>query len=54
MMKELIQLDKGAVENKPVIEPISYEQLSDEDKHKALDAVNIVELKRDGRLKGRS
>mgnify|MGYP000939170828 CR=1 FL=1 len=54
MMKELIQLDRGAVENKPVIKPISYDKLSDEDKRKALDAVNIVELKRDGRLKGRS
>ena len=54
MTKELIQLDKGAVENKPVIEAISHESLSDEDKSKTLDAVNIIELKRDGRLKGRS
>ena len=52
MTKELIQLDKGAVRNKPVIEAISYETLTDDDKRKVLDAVNIIELKRDGRLKG--
>ena len=49
MTKEVIQHDKRAVQNKPVI---SYEALTDE--RKALDAVNIIELKRDGRLKGRS
>ena len=54
MMKELIQLDKGAIEGKPVIEAIEYGSLSKEVKHKALDAVNLIELKRDGRLKGRS
>ena len=52
MTKEVIQHDKRAVQNKPVIEAISYEALTDE--RKALDAVNIIELKRDGRLKGRS
>ena len=54
MTKELIQLDEGAVKNKPVIEAIDYNTLTDGDKKKALDAVNIIELKRDGRLKGRS
>ena len=54
MMKELIQLDKGAVEGKPVIEAIEYGSLSKEVKYKALDAVNLIEPKRDGRLKGRS
>ena len=28
--------------------------MTDDDKRKALDAVNIIELERDGRLKGRS
>ena len=54
MTKELIQLDEGTVKNKPVIEAIDYNTLTDGDKKKALDAVNIIELKRDGRLKGRS
>ena len=54
MTKELMQLDRGAVKDKPVIEAISHDILTDEDKRKALDAVNIIELKRDGRLKGRS
>ena len=52
--KELIQLDKGAVQNKPVIKAVSYETLTDDDKRKVLDSVNIIELKRDGNLKGRS
>ena len=54
MMKELIQLDKGAVKDKPVIEAIEYNKISEEERRKALDAVNLIELKRDGRLKGRS
>ena len=31
MTKELIQLDEGAVKNKPVIEAIDYETLTDGD-----------------------
>ena len=54
MMKELIQLDKGAVKDKPVIEAIEYDSISEVERRKALDAVNLIELKRDGRLKGRS
>ena len=54
MLKELNQLDKGAVPNKPVIEPIDYDTLNYDERKKALDAVNIMELKRDGRVKGRS
>ena len=46
MTKELIQLDEGAVKDKPVIEAIDYNTLTDGDKKKALDAVNIIELKR--------
>ena len=53
-MKELIQLDKGAVPNKPVIEGISSKSLTEDDKRKALDTVNIIELKIDGRMKGKS
>ena len=54
LQKELIQLDRGAVKDKAVIEAIDYDTISDEERRKALDAVNLIELKRDGRLKGRS
>ena len=37
-----------------MVEAIDYNSLADDDKKKALDAVNIIELKRDGRVKGRS
>ena len=54
MFKELVQLDQGAVHGKPVVTEIDPDMLSDEEKGRALDAVNIIELKRDGRIKGRS
>ena len=54
MLKELKQLEHGAVPGKPVVTEIDPDSLTDEDKRRALDAVNIIELKRDGRLKGRS
>ena len=37
-----------------MVEAIDYDSLADDDRKKALDAVNIIELKRDGRVKGRS
>ena len=47
---------EGAVpeQNKPVVEPIDPKTLSFQDKKKALDAVNLIEEKRDGRIKGRT
>ena len=54
MMKELVQLDQGAVPGKPVVVEIDPDQLSPEEKRRALDAMNIIELKRDGRVKGQS
>ena len=54
MVKELKQLNDGAVPGKPVVIPIDPDALSEEDKKKALDAVNIIEEKRDGRVKGRT
>ena len=54
MMKELIKLDQGAVPGKPVVTEINLDSLTVEEKKKALDAVNLIELKQDGRVKGRS
>ena len=54
LLKEFIQLDKGPMEGKNVVVPIDYNKLSDEDKRKALEAVNLIKEKRDGDLKGRS
>ena len=54
MMKELMQLDQGAMRGKPVVVEINPDILTVEEKKKALDAVNLIELKRDGRVKARS
>ena len=54
MIKELKQLDQGAVQGNPVVEEVDPDTLSKEDKIKALDVVNLIELKRDGAIKGRS
>ena len=54
MVKELKQLNDDAVPGKPVVIPIEADTLREEDKKKALDAVNIIEEKRDTRVKGRT
>ena len=54
MMRELMQLDQGAMCGKPVVAEINPDILTVEEKKKALDAVNLIELKRDGRVKARS
>ena len=52
--KEFNQLDKGALDGKPVIGPIPLEELTDKEKEEALEAVNLIKVKRDGSIKGRS
>ena len=54
IIKEFTQLNEGAVpsQNKPVVIPIDPETLTVDDKRKALHAVNLIEEKRDGRIKG--
>ena len=52
--KELAQLDKGAVDGKPVVAPINPDTLTNDDKKKALEAVNLIAEKRNGDLKGRT
>ena len=54
MFKELKQLSDGVVSGKPVVEPIPFEHLKDEDKREALKAVNLIAQKRCGRIKGQT
>ena len=51
IIKELKQLNDGAVPPKPVVIPISADDLSNSDKEQSLDAVTLIEEKRDDRLK---
>ena len=45
MFKELKQLNDGVSPGKPVIAPIPFESLSDDNKKKALEAVNLIAQK---------
>ena len=54
MIKELTQLDQGAFPGKPVVIPLDPDILTDEDRHNALEVVNIIERNRNGNIKGRS
>ena len=54
MIKEYKQLNDGPMPGKPVVEAIDTSKLSKEDLKKALDAVNLIKLKRCGKVKGRS
>ena len=40
--------------NKPVVVPQNPDVLTDEEKAQALEAVNLIKQKRDGRIKGRT
>ena len=54
LFKELTQLDQGAAPDKPVCVPQCPDALTDEDKKRALDAVVLLEEKRNGDTKVRS
>ena len=54
MIKDLKQLNDGAVPGKPVVIPIGNDVLTEGDKKRDLDAVNIIKEKRDRRVKGRT
>eukprot|EP00957_Ditylum_brightwellii_P016081 1211339-Ditylum_brightwellii.AAC.1 len=54
MVKELKQLNDGAMEGKPVVVLINVDVLSDDDKQKALDAMNLIKEKRDKTIKSRT
>ena len=53
LIKEFSQLNNGAVPGKPVIEPIDASTLTAEEKAMALEAVNVIDEKQCGRIKGR-
>ena len=56
MFKELKQLNDGAVKelNHPVIRPIRPSEVNEEEKKRALNAVNLIKKKKDGSIKGRT
>ena len=54
MMKEFKQLVHGAFPGKPVVEAIKHTDLSEKDKRTALDAVNLIKVKNNGTVKGRT
>lgn len=54
MFKEYKQLNDGPMPGKPVFGPISYDELSQQEIKEALEAVNLIKEKRDGKIKGRT
>ena len=54
IVKEFKQLNDGAMPGKPVIGEVNPDKLTDEEKLKALSAVNLVKEKRNGIVKGRT
>ena len=54
IFKELKQLNEGVMKERPVIQPINFEELSDTDKNTALEAVNLIKEKRCGKIKART
>ena len=48
------QLNDGAMPGKPVVEPISFTDLTEKDRSEAHKAVNLIKEKRYGKLKGRT
>ena len=54
MYKNLNQLDKGAMPNKPVVLPQDSTKLARKEKREDLEAVNLIKEKRTGTIKGRT
>ena len=54
MIKEFTQLSEGVMPGKPVVEPIDPNTLTNEDFRQAMEAVNLIKMKRSGKVKGRS
>ena len=53
MFNELRQLHVGAMEGKPVVEPVAWEDTTEEQRREALEAVELIQLNRLGTLKSR-
>ena len=54
MLKEFKQLVHGAFPGKPVVEAIDKSSLTEKDKKTALDAINLIKIKKNGTVKGRT
>ena len=54
LLKEYNQMDKGPMPGKPVFGAVDYHTLSVQEKKEALEAVNLIKEKRDGKIKGRT
>ena len=54
IIKEYKQLDEGSFPVKPVVEPIAHQDLTKEQKNRALEAVNPIKEKKHGIIKGRT
>ena len=54
MLKEFTQLDQGAFPGKPVVEPVKYSSLTEEEKRMAMEAISLIKEKRGGTVKGRT
>ena len=48
MLKELKQLDQGAMPGKPVVIPIDVTKLTEKEKKEALNAINLIKRQRVG------
>ena len=51
MIKELTQLDKGAIDRKPVVISIDPKLLTPEKRKLVLKAVHLIKEKRDGKIR---
>ena len=54
MFNELKQLDEGVIPGNPIIAGFNPGGLSKEEKHRALEAVNLIKETRNGIIKGRT
>ena len=54
MVKEWTKIDRGTMPGKPVVVPIDVGALTYKEKGRALEAVNLIKDKRDGKIKGRT
>lgn len=54
LLKEYNQMDKAPMPGKPVFGAVDYHTLSVQEKKEALEAVNLIKEKRDGKIKGRT
>ena len=54
MIKEYRQIDNGPMPGKPVVEAVDVRTLSMEQRRSALEAVNLIQEKRSGLIKGRT